>query len=112
MAPYEAPYGRKCCTPLCWNEVGEKQLQNMELIEATIQKVKLTQGRLKMVQDRQKGYADNRMRELEFEVGDKVFLKVSSCKGVIRFMIGHNGHVATARALELGSTSNYLTSEQ
>ena len=35
MAPYKAFYGRKCRTPLCWDEVGERKLENVELIEAT-----------------------------------------------------------------------------
>lgn len=85
MAPYEALYGRKCRTPLCWNEVGERKLQSIELIETTTEKVKIIQDRLKVAQSRQKSYADNRRRDLEFQVGDRVFLKISPWKGVIRF---------------------------
>ena len=85
MAPYEALYGRRCRTPICWNEVGERKLQSIELIELTTAKVKLIRERLKAAQDRQKSYADNRRRALEFNVGDQVFLKISPWKGVIRF---------------------------
>ena len=52
MAPYEALYGRKCQTPLCWEEVGERKLKEVELIEATSKKVKIIRERLKAAQDR------------------------------------------------------------
>jgi len=85
MPPYEALYGRKCRTPLCWDEVGERKIYGVELIEMTVEKIKVIKERLKVAQDRQKSYADHRRRELEFPVGAKVFLKVSPWKGVIRF---------------------------
>ena len=81
MAPYEALYGRKCRTPLCWDEVGERKLVNVELIDLTNDKVKVIRERLKTAQDRQKNYSDKRRKDLEFEVNDKVFLKVSPWKG-------------------------------
>ena len=52
MAPYEALYGRKCQTPLCWDEVDERNLEDVELIEATSEKIKIIQERLKTAQDR------------------------------------------------------------
>ncbi|EOY31685.1 Uncharacterized protein TCM_038736 [Theobroma cacao] len=85
MAPYDALYRRKCRTPLCWDEVGERKLVNVELIDLTNDKVKVIRERLKTAQDRQKNYSDKRRKDLEFEVEDKVFLKVSPWKGVIRF---------------------------
>ena len=85
MAPYEALYGRKCRTSLCWDKVGERKLEDVELIKATSKKVKIIWERLKAAQDRRKSYADTRKRVLEYEVGDMVFLKVVSWKGVIRF---------------------------
>ena len=85
MAPYEALYRKKCRTPLYWDKVGERKLENIELIETTSQKIKIIRDRLKVDQDRQKSYAVTRMRVLEFEVGDIVFLKVVPWKGVIRF---------------------------
>jgi len=85
MPPYEALYGRKCRTPLFWDEVGERQIEQVELIEDAKAKIQLIRDRLKAAQDRQKSYADNRRRDLEFNEGDKVFLKVSPWKGVLRF---------------------------
>ena len=85
MAPFEALYGRPCRTPICWTEVGEKQILGPEIVEQTIEKIKVIRARIKTAQDRQKSYADNRRRELEFEIGDHVFLKVSPMKGLKRF---------------------------
>ena len=85
MAPFEALYGRKCKTPICWNEVGERKINNLELVEVSLKKIRIIRERLKVAQDRQKSYADVRRRELEFEVDDMVFLKVAPWKGVIRF---------------------------
>ena len=83
MAPYEALYGRKCRTPICWNEVGERKLSSEELIKVSTEKIRVVRERLKVAQDRQKSYADTRRRDLEFEVDDMVFLKVVPWKGVI-----------------------------
>ena len=85
MAPYEALYGRKCRTPVCWDEVGERKLIGPEIVQITSEKIQLIRQRLKIANDRQKSYADNRRRDLEFEIGDKVFLKISPWKGVLRF---------------------------
>jgi len=85
MAPLEALYGRRCKTPICWNEVGERDPSRVELIDQTIEIIKTIRKRLQVAQSRQKSYADNRRRPLEFEVGDRVFLKVSPLKKSIRF---------------------------
>ncbi|KAL0560461.1 hypothetical protein IC582_000866 [Cucumis melo] len=85
MAPYEALYGRPCRTPVCWNEVGERKLVGPELVQITTNNIKLIRENLRKGQDRQKGYADKRRRNLEFQVGDQVFLKLSPWRGVIRF---------------------------
>jgi hypothetical protein len=77
MAPFEALYGRKCRTPLCWEEVRDRKLYGAELIQITIEKVRIIKDRMKVAQDRQKKYADIRRRPLEFCPGDKVFLKVA-----------------------------------
>ena len=47
MTPYEALYGRKCRTPLCWDEVCEQKLNDVELIETTLEKIKIIRERLK-----------------------------------------------------------------
>ena len=85
MAPYEALYGRKCRTPVCWDEVGERKLAGPGIVQVTCDKIKVIRDRLKIAQDRQKSYMDNRRRDLEFEVGDMVFLRISPWKGVLRF---------------------------
>ena len=87
MAPYEALYGQKCQTPLYWNEVGERKIvavENVPWIEDAHEKVKMIQQRIQTAQSRQKSYSDNRRRDLEFEVGDKVFLKILPRKGMIK----------------------------
>nr|GEU61226.1 putative reverse transcriptase domain-containing protein [Tanacetum cinerariifolium] len=83
-APFEALYGWKCRSPVCWNEVGDSQLTGPELIRETIEKIVQIKNRLLTARSRQKSYADVMRRPLEFNVGDKVMLKVSSWKGMIR----------------------------
>ena len=85
MAPFEALYGRKCCTPVCWDEVGERRMIGSKLVQITLDKIQIIRERLKIARDRQKSYADKRRRDLQFKVGDRVFLKVSPWKGVLRF---------------------------
>ena len=77
MAPYEALYGRKCRTPVCWDEVGERRLIDLEIVQDTTEKVNMIRERLKIANDRQKSYVDNRRRDLKSEMGDQVFLRVS-----------------------------------
>ncbi|KAD5961708.1 hypothetical protein E3N88_13181 [Mikania micrantha] len=84
-APFEALYGRKCRSPICWSEIGESQIIGPEFIQETTDKITLIQERIKAARDRQKSYADNRRRPLEFQVGDRVMLKVSPWKGIFRF---------------------------
>ena len=85
MAPFEALYGWKCRTPVCWDEVGERRLIGPELVQITLDKIQIVRDRLKIARDRQKSYVDKRRRDLQFKVGDRVFLKVSPWKGVLRF---------------------------
>ena len=84
MAPYEALYGRRCRTPLCWVDPGENLTLGPEIIRQTTDKVKLIQDRMKTAQSRQKSYHDRRRKDIEFEVGDHVFLKVTPWTGVGR----------------------------
>ena len=56
MAPFEALYGRKCRTPVCWDEVGERRLVGLELVQITSEKVKVVHDKLKIARDRQKSY--------------------------------------------------------
>jgi hypothetical protein len=57
MAPFEALYGRKCRTPLYWEEVGDRKLYGAELVQITTKKVRIIKDRMKVAQDRQKRYA-------------------------------------------------------
>ncbi|CAL2238916.1 unnamed protein product [Prunus armeniaca] len=85
MSPYDALYGKQCRTPFYWDEMGENRLEVFDDVERTKEQVKIIRERLKAAQDRQKSYADNRRKDLQFEVGDWVFLKLSPWKGIMRF---------------------------
>jgi len=84
MAPYEALYGRRCRTPLCWNQDGESLVLGPEFLQQTSEKVRAIQERMRATQSRQKSYADKRRRPLEFEAGDHVFLRVTPTAGIGR----------------------------
>ncbi|GJR51583.1 putative reverse transcriptase domain-containing protein [Tanacetum coccineum] len=81
----KALYSRKCRSPICWAEVGDAQLIGPEIIHETTKKIIQIKKRIQAARDKQKSYVDRRCKPLEFEVGDKVMLKVSPWKGVIRF---------------------------
>ncbi|XP_020973050.1 uncharacterized protein LOC110269511 [Arachis ipaensis] len=76
MAPYETLYGKKCQFLLCWYEAGEKSLLGPEMIAKTTEQGKKIRNRMLIAQSRQKSYADQRWKSLEFEEGDNVFLKL------------------------------------
>ena len=84
VAPYEALYGRKCRTPLCWYQDGEAILVGPELLEQTTENIRMVRDRMQVSQSRQKAYTDRRRRPLEFAVGDHVFLRVTRTIGVGR----------------------------
>nr|GEX27761.1 hypothetical protein [Tanacetum cinerariifolium] len=83
--PFEALYGQKCRSPIGWAEDGDAQLTGLEIIRETTENIIQIKKRIQAARDRQKSYADMRRKPLEFKVGDKVILKVSPWKGVIRF---------------------------
>jgi hypothetical protein len=85
MSPFHALYGRSCTTLLQWDEPGEKQVFGPDSLLEAEENIKMVQENLKIVQSRQQSYADTRSRELSFEVGDFVYLKVSPIRGVRRF---------------------------
>ncbi|KAL4025841.1 hypothetical protein IC575_014247 [Cucumis melo] len=86
MAPFEALYGKCCRSPVCWSEVGEQRMLGPELVQTTNADIQKIRARMLTAQSRQKSYADVRRKNLEFEVGDMVFLKVAPMKGVLRFV--------------------------
>ncbi|XP_047961804.1 uncharacterized protein LOC125206606 [Salvia hispanica] len=85
MAPYEALYGRKCRSPFYWDEVGERQVLGPDAVEEMVGIVRQIRERIKEAQDRHKSYADVRRTDLQFQAGNRVFLKVSPSKGITRF---------------------------
>ncbi|GKC40537.1 hypothetical protein Tco_1052921, partial [Tanacetum coccineum] len=82
---FEALYGRKCRSPVCWVEVGDAHLTGPAIIHETIENIVQIKSRIQAARDRQKSYANIRRKPLEFQVGDRVMLKVSPWKGVVRF---------------------------
>ncbi|KAK8570645.1 hypothetical protein V6N13_103049 [Hibiscus sabdariffa] len=84
MAPYEALYGRRCRTPLGWMGLSERRFLGPEVVQQTEDTVRVIRDRLKAAFDRQKAYADLKRKQIEFSVGDQVFLKVSPWKKVLR----------------------------
>nr|GFA10134.1 putative reverse transcriptase domain-containing protein [Tanacetum cinerariifolium] len=91
-APFEALYGQKCRSPVIWTEVGESQLIGPEIVQEITEKIIQIKERLKTARSHQKSYADKRRKPLEFKVGDRVLLKVSPWKEVVRF--GKKGKLA------------------
>lgn len=83
MPPYAALYGRKCRTPLCWLEAGERKLIGPELVRITNDKI--VQTHMKAAQDRQRSYSNLKKRPFDMNPGDLLMLKISPWKGVMRF---------------------------
>jgi hypothetical protein len=87
MAPYEALYGWQCRTPLFWSQTRESQAFGLEVLKVAEKQVQMVHKSLKVAQSRQKSYADKRRRDLSFEIGDFVYLKVSPMRGTRRFRV-------------------------
>jgi hypothetical protein len=87
MAPFEFLYGRKCRTPLFWNEPDENQIFGPDILWEADRQVQMVRENLKLAWSMQKSYAANRRRELRFQVGDFMYLKVSPMRGLRRFKI-------------------------
>ena len=85
MALYEALYRRLCRNLVCWDEVSKRSLIGPKIIQDTIEKAEMVKKNLEAAQDRQKSYAYLKRKEIEYAVGDRVFLKVSPWKGEIQF---------------------------
>ncbi|GKA05024.1 putative reverse transcriptase domain-containing protein [Tanacetum coccineum] len=84
-SPFEALYGRKCRSPVCWAKVRDVKLTGPEIIHETTEKIMQIRQRLQAARDRKRSYTNVRRKPLEFQVGDRVMLKVSPRKGVIQF---------------------------
>lgn len=84
MAPYEALYGRKCRTPPRWYESGERAIIGSKIMQQTTETIEMIRENMKVSQSRQKSYHDRRRKDLEFNEGDNVFLRVNPVTGVGR----------------------------
>ncbi|XP_074318550.1 uncharacterized protein LOC141655365 [Silene latifolia] len=85
MAPFEALYGRKCKSPVCWDDRAYAVVLGPEMIQEMVEQVHIIRQKMRAAQDRQKSYADLKRIDIEFAMGDKVLLKVSPMRGVMRF---------------------------
>nr|GEZ70118.1 putative reverse transcriptase domain, ribonuclease H-like domain, aspartic peptidase domain protein [Tanacetum cinerariifolium] len=86
-SPFEALYGRKCRSPVCWAEVGDTQFTGPEIIHETTKKIMEIRQHLQAVRDRQRNYANVRRKPLEFQAGDHVMLKISPRKGPVAYKL-------------------------
>ncbi|GJZ26779.1 putative reverse transcriptase domain-containing protein [Tanacetum coccineum] len=86
-APFEALYGRKCRSPVCWSEVGDAQLTGPEMIRETTEMIVQIKNRLLAARSRQKSYADVRRKPLEFEVVTNVMLNILSRIGPVAYKL-------------------------
>ncbi|GJR66203.1 putative reverse transcriptase domain-containing protein [Tanacetum coccineum] len=86
-APFEALYGQKCRSPVCWAEVGDTQLTGPELIHETTEKIVQINQRIQAARDDQKSYADVRRTPLEVQEGDIVVLKVLTKVGTVAYRL-------------------------
>jgi hypothetical protein len=87
MAPFEMLYGRRCQTPLFWSEAGERKVFGPNILHEAEKQVRMVMENLWVAQLRQKSYTDHRRRDLSFEVGDFLYLKVSPMRGLHRFKV-------------------------
>ncbi|CAA7037527.1 unnamed protein product [Microthlaspi erraticum] len=108
MAPFEALYGRPCRTPLCWTQVGERSMYGATYVQETTEKVRVVRLNMKEAQDRQKSYADRRRRELEFQVGDRVYLKMAMLRGPNRSIAENKLSFSCVDAEEVSSPTEEL----
>jgi hypothetical protein len=87
MSPFEGLYGRNCRTPLHWDQPGERQVLGPDILFEAKENIRMVRENLKAAQSRQRSYANTRRRELSFEVGDYVYIKVSPIRGIKRFRV-------------------------
>jgi hypothetical protein len=80
-------YGCRCRTLLFWSEARERKVFGPKLLQEADKQVHMVRGNLRVAQSRQKNYADHRRRELSFEVGDFVYLKMSPMRGLRHFKV-------------------------
>ncbi|WVZ97087.1 hypothetical protein U9M48_042648, partial [Paspalum notatum var. saurae] len=86
-SPFQALYGKRCRTPLFWNQTGEKQVFGPDIIQDAEQQLRIIQQNLRIAQSRQRSYADVHRKYLSFKVDDHVYLKMSPMRGIRRFNV-------------------------
>jgi hypothetical protein len=87
MAPFEALFAQQCRIPLFCSQTGESQVFGPEVLKDAKRQVQMIRENLRIVQSHQKSYADKQRRDLSFEVGDFVYLKVSPMRGTRRLKV-------------------------
>ena len=92
-SPYEAMYGQKCRTPLNWSQTG--RIFGTDLMLKAEKQVKEIRDRLQLAKSRQKSYYDAKHRQISFEPGEHVYLRVTPMKGIKRFRLGASWHPDT-----------------
>ncbi|XP_012482922.1 uncharacterized protein LOC105797508 [Gossypium raimondii] len=85
MASYEALYGHKCQTQLYLTKLSKKKIHGVDLVREIEEKVKVIRDSLRAASNRQKSYANLKRKDIEFQVSNKVFLKVFPWKKALRF---------------------------
>jgi hypothetical protein len=87
MASFEMLYDRRCQTPLFWNETRERKVFGPDILQEAEKQVHMVRENLRVAQSRQKSYVDHRRREVSFEVGGFICLKVSPMRGLRHFKL-------------------------
>jgi hypothetical protein len=78
MNPFEALYGKKCNTPVSWDNLVNRVMVGLELLKEMEEQMVNIRKNLKVSQDKKKRYAYKKRTNREFKVGEHVFLKVKS----------------------------------
>src|SRR3954463_6835968 len=87
MAPFEVLYERKCRTPLNWSETGERTPIGPDIIQHAEDQVRVIREHLKVAQSRQKRNYDRKHKEMAYQPGEYVYLRVTPMRGTQRFGI-------------------------
>jgi hypothetical protein len=87
IASFKMLYGHRCRTPMFWNETRDRKVFGSDTLQEAEKQFHMVRENLHDMQLRQKSYADHRRRELSFEVGDFVYLKVSPMRGLWCFKV-------------------------
>ncbi|XP_050938651.1 uncharacterized protein LOC127148602 [Cucumis melo] len=114
MAPFEALYGRCCRSPVCWGEIGEQRLLGLELVQTTNAAIQKIRARILTTQSKQKSYVDVRRKDIKFDVGEMVFLKVAPMKVhdafhifMLRKYVADPAHIVDFEPLQIDENLSY-----